>query len=891
MSLSPGQRLGPYEVVGPLGAGGMGEVFTARDTRLGRLVAVKVLPREVAADPDRRARFEREARAISALSHPHVCALFDVGRAETEAGAIDFIVMERLEGDTLASRLERGPMPVAEVLALGSQLAGALAAAHHRGIVHRDLKPANVVLTRAGAKLLDFGLAHDGDREPGGEAAAAPADTAATEARPLTRVGTLVGTWPYLSPERIRGGVADARSDIFALGCVLHEALTGKRAFEGATPSDVAAAILEREPPDLRESVSGVPPVLAALVEQCLAKDAEARWQCAQDVARGLRLAESAPSRATETSARPASRWRLAIGTGALALAVAGVTAALVARPARPLQPLRFAIMPPPGVLLAQPTAATSFAVSPDGRRIAFIANSGGLSGLWLWSAQDGEARRLEDTAGAISPFFSPDGREVAFFAGEELRRVPCDGGPATTISAAGGASSGSWGAAGTIIFAKTGGPDAAVYLVPAQGGTPRALPGFPSGPERRAFPRFLPDGKHYLLMGGYGLSVDERRLCVASVEGGEPDCVAGCQSQPEYSGSGHVLCMRGGVLVALPFDVRTQKPTGEAVTVTRDVRWFGPSGAASFAVSADGSTLVHEPRPGPSRLTWLTRTGNPAGAVGDPGGFGYFQLAPDGRSVVADIMLPDGRGRELWTLDTATGVANRLTFGMLDALAGVWSPDGKRLAFARTNFGPPDVAVLELDGSGREQVLLESPGVQLPRHWSPDGRLIAYEDYAAGRRDQRQLWLLSLDGTKRRVTNTPSSSFNGRFSPDGKRLAYVSEESGRPEVYVVALSGGPPRRVSRAGGLLPRWRGDGRELFFPQPDGLMMAAGVAEEASEPRSLFHLEGVTAMTFDYDVARDGQRFLVPITPELAGAAGLHVSLAWADRLGKAEASGR
>jgi Tol biopolymer transport system component len=864
----------------------MGEVFTARDTRLGRLVAIKVLPHEVASDPGRRARFEREARAISALSHPHVCALFDVGRVETEGGAIDYLVMERLEGDTLAARLDRGPLPVPEVLALGSQLAGALAAAHHRGIVHRDLKPANVMLTRSGAKLLDFGLARDGDGEPGSEGAAAGTHTIETVERPLTRVGTLVGTWPYLSPERIRGGVADARSDIFALGCVLHEALTGQRAFQGATPSDVAAAILEREPADLRETASGVPPALAVLVQQCLAKDPEARWQCADDVVRGLRLAESATARAAAAAARPASRWRLAIAAGAVAaLAAAALTAVLVARPARPLQPLRFAVMPPPGVLLAQPTAATSFAVSPDGRRIAFIANSAGLSSLWLWSAEDGQAHRLEDTAAAISPFFSPDGREIAFFAGDDLRRVPCDGGPATTIAAAAGASSGSWGSAGTIVFARPVGPDAGIYLVPAKGGASRALAGGQSPSENRGFPRFLPDGRHYLLMGGYDRSVDERRLCVASVDGGEPDCVASCQSQAEYSGSGHVLCMRGGTLVAIPFDTRSRKPTGEAVPVTRDSRWFGPSGAASFAVSADGSTLVHEPRPGPSRLTWLGRAGNPIGALGETGGYGLFQIAPDGRRVAADIMLPDGRGRELWTIDTTTGVANRVTFGKLDALAGAWSPDGKRLAMARTDHGPPDISVLELDGSGREQLLLEAPGVQLPKHWSPDGRLIAYEDYAAGRRDQRQLWLLSLDGTKRRVTNTPASSFNGRFSPDGMSLAYVSEESGRPEVYVKALSGGPPRRVSRVGGILPRWRGDGRELFFIQPDGLMMAVPIAEDAGEPRSLFHLEGVTAMSFDYDVTRDGQRFLVPITPELAGAAGIRVSLAWADRLGR------
>ncbi|MFI4944096.1 MAG: TolB family protein, partial [Burkholderiales bacterium] len=303
------------------------------------------------------------------------------------------------------------------------------------------------------------------------------------------------------------------------------------------------------------------------------------------------------------------------------------------------------------------------------------------------------------------------------------------------------------------------------------------------------------------------------------------------------------------------------------------------------------GSTLVYEPRPRLSRLAWVDRSGRQTSAVGEPNAFGLFQLAPDGRRVAVDIVTPDGRSRELWTLDTTTGVANRVTYGRLDALAGVWSPDGKRLACGLSVGGPPDVAVLELDGTGREQVLLKAPGVQVPKHWSPDGRLIAYEDYSTGRRDQRQLWLLALDGTTRRVTNTPASSFNGRFSPDGRELAYVSEESGRPEVYVAPLAGGLSRRISRAGGILPRWRGDGRELFFLQPDGLMMAAAIADEAPEPRSLFHLDGVTALDFDYDVARDGQRFLVRLTSEAEGAAGLRVSLAWSDRLGKADAASR
>ena len=891
MSLSPGQRLGPYEIVSPLGAGGMGEVFTARDTRLDRLVAIKVLPRELASDSDRRARLEREAKAISALSHPHVCALFDVGRAEGPGGEIEYLVMERLEGETLAARLARGPLPVAEVLVLGAQLASALAAAHRRGIVHRDLKPGNVMLTRSGAKLLDFGLARHGESEPAATEGEGTTATLVTEDRPLTRVGTLVGTWPYLAPEQVRGRPAEARSDIFALGCVLHEALTARRAFPGATPGEITAAILGVEPNDVREAAPSVPPALAALVRQCLAKDPDARWQCADDVARGLRLVEEgvAPPGAGPRLASRSSSWAVAVGV--LSLAVAIASAVLVARGPRAVEPLRFAVAPPAGVLLARPTMGTPFAVSPDGRRIAFTASAGGAPNLWLWSAEDGQAHRLEDTAGGISPFFSPDGHDVAFFAGDDLRRAPVEGGPATTIAAAPVASSGTWGSGGTILFTRSIGADVGIYAVPASGGEPRPIARASSPRDRQGFARFLPDGRHYLFLRGFGLPVGDRRLCVASLDGGEPDCFASCQSQAEYSGSGHVLCVRAGTLVALPFDARSRKPTGEAVTVARDIRWFGPSGSASFAVSADGTTLVHEPRPADSRLAWLDRGGRETAAVGAPGAFGLLQLAPDGRRVVVDIAQADGSGRNLWSLDTGLGVANRLTFQSIDASAGTWSPDGTRLAYAKAEDGPPDVTVLQIDGTGREEVLLRAPGVQLPKHWSPDGRLIAYDDYSAGRRDQRQLWLLSLDGQTRRATSAPFSSYHGRFSPDGRRIAYVSEESGRPEVYVAPLQAGPARRFSRAGGLLPRWRGDGLELFFLQPDGLMMAVAIADEDAVPTSLFHLEGVTAIDFDYDVARDGQRFLVRLTPEAEGAAGLRVALEWSRRLGRAEGGAR
>jgi Tol biopolymer transport system component len=860
----------------------MGEVYLARDTRLGREVALKVLPRAVSADPGRRARFEREARAISALSHPHVCALFDVGRADDEGDELEYLVMERLEGETLAARLERGPLPVPEALALGRQLAGALAAAHRRGIVHRDLKPGNVMLTRSGAKLLDFGLARHGESEPASEDEQHSTASLATEQAPLTREGTLVGTWPYLSPEQLRGRPADARSDVFALGCVLFEALSGGRAFQGTARADILAAVLSADPPDLREAVPGTPAALAALVRQCLAKDPGDRWQCADDVARGLSLVEEGLGRTVAEPAKAASRWPLAVGVLGLAAAALAVGLLLTRRPPPPA-PLRFPVPPPEGIILPRPTTGSMLAISPDGRRVVFAGAREGAPRLWVWSAEEGQSRMLDETTGAISPFFSPDGRDVAFFAGDELRRVPASGGPATVIARAPLATSGTWGPDGTILFTRFLEPDAGLYVVPAAGGEPRLLASAASPVEIRMFPRFLPDGRHYLFGRGFGMPAAERQLCVASLDGGAADCFASCSSQGEYSTTGHVLCTRAGKLIALPFDARARRPTGEPAVVSPEVRWFGPTGAASFAVSADGSTLVHEPRPFPSRLVWLDRDGREVATIGEPRPFGFVQLAPDGRHAAVDVWQDETGGRDVWSVDTVSGVARRLTFAALDAWAPAWSPDGTRLAYASGDLGPPDIRVLRLAGNGGEQTLVRDPGVQFPRHFSPDGRLLLYEDYPGGRFDQRRLKLHG-EGPPRFAVSAPAGSYHGRFSPDGRQIAYVSEESGRPEVYLAALDGGrPPRRVSPKGGVLPRFRGDGRELFFFQPDGMLMAASLADEGAPPRSLFHIEGVTAFDFDFDVARDGERFLVRLAPEAEGSAGLRVAIGWSKLL--------
>jgi Tol biopolymer transport system component len=803
-----------------------------------------------------------------------VCALYDVGRAEAAEGGFAYLVMERLTGETLAERLRRGPLPGSEAVALGIQLASALAAAHARGIVHRDLKPGNVMLTRAGAKLLDFGLARSED-------AVAPADlervaeTLPTAESPLTREGALAGTWPYLSPEQLLGRPADARSDVFALGCVLFEAVAGRRAFPGATAAEVGAQIVADDRPDLAAHAPAAPPALAALVGQCLARDPADRWQCADDVARGLRLVEA--SRLRSPAPRESRRWRrLALGSAIVAVSALAVAAFLLSGRRAPKAPVRFGVTPAPGVLHQRPTAATTLAVSPDGRLVVSAGSAGGVTGLWLWSALDGEVRPLENTVGAVGPFFSPDAREVGFFTGGELRRVPLDGGPATTVLTAARGSSGTWSEDGTILFVRPFPPEAGIYSVPARGGEARALLRDDGPSSHWCFPRALPGGRHFLVLGGFGKPVEERQACVASIEGGEPQCFASCHSQAEYSGSGRVLCVRSGTLVAIPFDAAERRTSGEPVSVTRDVRWFGPSGAAGFAVSADGSTLVYEPALALSRLVWFDRDGHEIGVLGEPGAYGLLQIAPDGRRVAVDVWDAERRGRDVWSLDADTGVATRLTAARIDAYAPVWSADGTRLAFANGDDRSPDIAVLRLDGSGRQDWLVRAPGIQIPRHWSRDGRLVAYDDHATGGFGGRQLWLAPADGEPRQLAATPFNSSQGRFSPDGRTLAYVSDSSGRPEVYLGDPEGNRlPRRVSRAGGVLPRFRGDGRELFYFQPDGMMMALRLSDEAATPEALFHIEGVTAFDFDFDVTRDGQRFLVRHSRQAEGAAGLRV----------------
>ena len=882
-----GKTLGPYRIIGSLGAGGMGEVWRAEDTRLGREVALKMLRGDRREDPELRARFEREARMVATLAHPNICTLFDVGEHDGQ----HFLVMEHLEGETLAARLERGPLPLNEVVKIGRQVARALAAAHERGIVHRDLKPGNVMLTRAGAKLLDFGLARL-------HAASHQLDTAleATATASVALPGTLVGTLPYMSPEQIEGKPADARADMWAFGAVLFEMISGRRAFAGDSAAAVLAAILHVEPPRLAAAAPQAPATLRRIVDSCLERDPASRWQSARDAVTALDWVDDAVDAQVVPARRSLRRVAPGLAIGAVGAILAFALGRSLAPPPGDEEVLRFSIEPPAGSSLVDPVVGSGPAVSPDGRTIAFIAQGDGPPKLWLWSVTDGAAKPLEDSAGAASPFWSPDGRSIAFFAGGNLRRIEVGGGQATDLCEAPYGSTGTWGR-DRILFAQWAGGVEGLYSVPVDGGTPERLPG--SGPDDadgpRTFPFALPDGEHYLyLKGGYRGPVAARELCIGRFDDAEHRCLGRADSRVEFVAPDLVLLVRGGTLFAQKVDVASGAFAGSPVAIVPDAWWFSPSGSVEFSASADGSTLVARHDPGPAVLQWHDRAGRLLATLGEPARYFWPRLSPDGSKLAVCVRDPATGGRDVWLIGTDTGIATRMTFDEVDTQVPVWFPDGSQLAYGATRGGPPDVFVRDL-GDGSERALLRLPGTQLPRDVSPDGGLLALEDFSPSRRAKFLIWLYRVHGADdpRLLNSAPANQHSPRFSPDGRLLAFVSEESGRPEVYIVPVGEpGQKLRVSASGGTQPHWRGDGRELYFLASDGLVTAAGVTAggplSTGKPTPLFHAP--TGGRLEFDVDSSGERFLFNLPVDPRAGADMTVSIGWQSAIRGSETAG-
>ena len=889
MALSPGARLGPYEVLSPIGAGGMGEVYKARDTRLDRTVAIKLLRADVVERPDRRARFETEARAISSLSHPHVCTLFDVGEDEGRP----FLVMEYIEGETLDDRLTRGALPSAEVLRYGIQIADALAHAHNARIVHRDLKPSNVMITSSGVKVLDFGLARRSSVEPGSVAGS----TVSFEQRPLTAEGTILGTFQYMAPEQLEGKESDPRTDIFAFGTMLFEMATGRKAFEGKSQASLIASILTSRPPAISslrsESRDGMfPPSLDHIVERCLAKNPDERWQTARDLRLELEWIARNDSRSTAPQRHSQRRYRLAwLGVAAAALVVVVMMLTRGRYQPQPDDVLRFTIAPPPGTVIARGPVGTRLALSPDGRKVAFVTTAAGVDRLWVQSLDSFTPVAVAE--GADSPFWSPDSQSVAFFAPSEgqLKRVALAGGPPRVICAAGIIDAPAWHPNGTILFSQA---DTGIFRVSADGGTPTQLTTLDAAHREinHVWPEWLPDGRHFLYT---ATSLDAtgkrapRAVYVRSVDSDDRKLLAHAESRVMYAAPGYLLHVESGTLLAQAFDTERLALGGEPVKLADDLAYSRTIGNGGFSVSETG-LLAYYSGVTLSDLKSFDRSGrsSASGWLGQPFA-SNVRFSPDGEQVVVDLEDARAGASDIWTFDLSRQVPTRFTTDPASDTNPIWSPDGRRIAFSSDRGGSPDLFSKATDGFGSEEQIFTQRGPQLASDWSPDGKYLVFEDNS--RETGRDLWLLLLEGerTAKPLIRTRFDEWGARFSPDGEWVAFVSNETGSSEVYVAALRGaGERKRISTAGGIAPRWRRDGRELFYvASASNSIVAVAVqtrpAFTAGHPVVLFSIRTPSsrrgAREIPYDVSPDGQRFLINTPPEQPPRTGISLVVNW------------
>ncbi len=865
MPLTAGSRLGPYEILAPLGAGGMGEVYMAKDTRLDRMVAIKVLPAHLSERPELRQRLEREARAISSLSHPNICTLHDVGHQDD----VDFLVMEHIEGETLADRLVKGALPAEQTLKFGIEIAGALDRAHRQGIVHRDLKPGNIMLTRSGVKLLDFGLAKVTAGVGAGPAPGALSGlpTEGVGSQPLTAEGTLLGTFQYMAPEQLEGREADARTDLFALGAVLYEMVAGRPAFSGKSRASLISSIMSSEPPSIGSLQPLTPPALDRLIKTCLAKDPDERIQTAHDVMLqlqwiaegGSQLGVPAPV-AIRRRRRELLAWVLAVagllGVAALALLL------WLRRPPEAIT-TRFAVSAPSAVVqIGLPR------ISPDGRTLAFDAtDSTGRVMMWVRPLNSMVAAPLPGTEGTGRPWWSPDSRFIAFVAGGKLKKIALSGGPAQTLADAPSGYDGSWSRNGLILF--DGGANDPLMRVSAAGGVAAAEVRGDS--VAVGWPEFLPDGRHYLYVvvgGGTG-----GEIVVAKIGAKEVRRLGVKGSRVEYSPAGYILFVRDRTLLAQPFDTRKLAVTGEPFPVAEPLSVSG-QGFASFSVSDNGTLVYGAGSLSNNKLVWLDRTGKPSGDVGPPGDILVPALSPDEKRIAVRQADAQTANRDVWILEPARGTSTRLTFDPGNDNTPLWSPDGSRIAFVSNRKGHFDLFQKFSSGAGEEESLLVSGNDKFLSDWSRDGRFLAYREFDA--KTKSDLWVLPLAGDRKPSVflKTPFEERLARFSPEGRWIAYTSDESGRDEVYVQAFppSGGK-WQISTRGGSEATWRADARELYYVAPDGKLMSvdvkAGVSFEARVPVPLFDLRATPTGESRYAVARDGQRFLVT-TPEASAA---------------------
>ena len=867
MSLAAGTKLGPYEIQSPLGAGGMGEVYRARDTRLDRTVAIKVLPASLSADSSLKQRLEREAKAVSQMSHPHICTLHDIGHQN----GVDFIVMEFLDGETLEHRLEKGPLSPEQTIRYGAQIADALAKAHKLGITHRDLKPANIMLTKGGAKLLDFGLATQS-----GPAPLADAMTQMTqEHSKLTAAGMIVGTFQYMAPEQLEGKEADARTDIFAFGEVLYEMATGKAAFSGTSRASLIAAILTTEPPPLTQLQPLTPVTLERVVKKCLAKDPDERWQSTADLASELHWM-SAGSTTTQSalpsfiSTRQKFDWKLWAMAAMALLAALTLLFHFYYRPTTPPSArMRWVISPPEGTqFLATGDAPAPVAISPDGARIAFVAGASGKSQIYVQSLDALKATALPGTEGGSWPFWSPDSRSLGFFAHGQLRRTDVDGGGTPIDLAEARVPRGaSWGADGVILFSpeSTG----SVFRISASGGqaVPVTTPDVVHDSHR--WPFFLPDGKHFLYYaaGHNDVGHDQDSLYAASADGkagdgnGAGKFLLHTHANAAYA-NGYILFMKDNALMAQPFDPNRLELSGEPTVVQDGVEEHGTWWMSIFSVSQNG-TLVFAPVQNPDNtLLWLDPSGQPLGTVGEPGRFASVHLSPDDSQLMVERDRPH---HDLWLYDLrGHNLPTQFTSGATAGLP-VWSSDGSKVAFASQKGDSNQLRLKSVFGTQDEELLLDGKDGILPLDWSPDGSVLLYT-IGQSRLQEATLWAMPMQGprTPRLLLKAPAYTSDASFSPDSRWIAYSSRESGAGRIYATPYPGPGPRILISPGyGGEAVWSKDGHSILFIGDASNIQVTEVREQGAglivgKTREIpGSIEAPVGEGFPFDVAKDGR----------------------------------
>jgi serine/threonine protein kinase len=894
MRLSTGTTLGPYEILAPVGSGGMGEVYRARDARLDRVVAIKVLPAHLADEPERRERFEREARTIASLNHPHICTLYDIGRQD----GIDFLVMEYLEGETLAQRLLKGPLPLERVLQYAIEIADALDKAHRKGVTHRDLKPGNIMLTKSGTKLLDFGLAKL-KLESAPDTSFSQLPTAAAKDA-VTQQGMILGTLQYMAPEQVEGKTdqIDARTDIFTFGVVVHEMATSKKAFEGKSQASLIAAILEREPPAMSSLQPMIPSALDRVVKKCLAKEPEKRWQAASDLTDELKWIAEPTSEALGASgvaalpARVQPRTLVLSLAGLLVLSIGISFWSLMRRGTRtPTRSsiARVAVTLPPGDRLTLGRTPV-VALSPDGSELVYVANHGGTPQLFLRLIDRFEPTPIPGTDGAETPFFSPDGESVGFFAGGKLKKVSLSGGAPLTLCSAQSNRGASWGPDHTIIFTPTL-TLSDLFVVSDAGGTPKSLisPDRNKGEYSFRWPQFLPGGKAAIFTIWTSTRFDDSQIGVVSLETGERRVLIEGGAYARYVPSGHLVYARSSGLLAVPFDLARLQVTGSPVSILEGVSMDPSTGATEFSSSPDG-TLAYVPggwSVAESTLVWVDRKGAAEPLPAPPRGYATPRLSPDGQRLAVAI---EGTNPGVWVYELGRGTLTELAPSVL-VPSPIWTPDGKRLTLRYRGDQSWPIYWMPADGGGAMERLTTTEGFQVPGAWSPDGQVLTFtvQDLRTG----WDIWALSRDGKAKEqpFLQTPSNEGGPVFSPDGRWLAYQSDESGRGEIYVRSFLGSAGKwQISTEGGAEAVWSRNGRELFYRNGDKMMAVAIETKPTfvpAKPRLLFeghYQTGNYTFLQDYDVSPDGQHFLMVKAGEQATlAAQINVVQNWFEEL--------